>query len=182
MEAAEAAEEGEDQEVNDMLANMGIANPVTKKGAKTASAYHQQLAQELAGFFSGKLRSSGMELSGVYCVYNRARGTDLVSPKDLLEACRLLEGLRLPLRLRRFESGVLTLEDAAGSDDKVLRCIEQGIAGEAYLTAIKLSAMLGVSLVLAKEYLWMAEAQGVACRDDSAQGVRYYANYWRPAS
>ena len=42
MEAAEAAEEGEDQEVNDMLANMGIANPVTKKGAKSASAYHQQ--------------------------------------------------------------------------------------------------------------------------------------------
>jgi hypothetical protein len=35
-----------------MLANMGIANPVTKGGGK-ASLYHRQLAQELTSLFAG---------------------------------------------------------------------------------------------------------------------------------
>jgi len=47
-----------------------------------------------------------MTLTDVYCVFNRARGTELVSPDDLLAACKLLSTLGLPLRLRSFPSGV----------------------------------------------------------------------------
>lgn len=32
-----------------------------------------------------------MMLADVYCIYNRARGTSLISPDDLLRACRLLD-------------------------------------------------------------------------------------------
>lgn len=34
-------------------------------------------------------------LSDVYCLYNRARGTELVSPDDLLEAAQLLNKLKI---------------------------------------------------------------------------------------
>jgi len=70
---SEAAKE--DGDVADMLANLGIANPVTKTGT-SASQYHQDLAHELNRVFGGgKLEVYGgmLELSDVYCVYNRAR-------------------------------------------------------------------------------------------------------------
>lgn len=34
-------------------------------------------------------------LADVYCLYNKARGTELVSPDDTLAAAELLEGLRI---------------------------------------------------------------------------------------
>ena len=40
----------------------------------------------------------------------RARGTALISPEDLLDACKLLESLHLGMRLRRFPSGVNVVE------------------------------------------------------------------------
>lgn len=40
----------------------------------------------------------------------RARGTELISPEDLLASCKLLASLHLGMRLRRFASGVLVIE------------------------------------------------------------------------
>jgi len=40
-----------------------------------------------------------MQLSDIYCLYNRARGTDLISPEDLIKACSLFEDLNLPVKL-----------------------------------------------------------------------------------
>lgn len=42
-----------------------------------------------------------------------ARGTALISPEDLLDACNLLEPLHLGMRLRRFPSGVNVIEAGA---------------------------------------------------------------------
>ena len=47
-----------------------------------------------------------MTLTDVYCLYNRARGTELISPDDLLEACELFSKLRLGLHIREFPSYV----------------------------------------------------------------------------
>lgn len=50
-----------------------------------------------------------LALPDVFCIHSRMRGTQLVSPQDLLEACELLERLELGMRLHRFESGVIVL-------------------------------------------------------------------------
>lgn len=39
-----------------------------------------------------------MALTDVYCLLNRARGTELVSPDDLLAAARLMEQVRVRAR------------------------------------------------------------------------------------
>jgi ESCRT-II complex subunit VPS36 len=36
-----------------------------------------------------------VSLTDLYCLYNRARGTELVSPDDLLQAVRLMDSLHL---------------------------------------------------------------------------------------
>jgi hypothetical protein len=43
----------------------------------------------------------------------RARGTELISPDDLMDSCKLLEGLHLGMRLRPFKSGVLVIQAGA---------------------------------------------------------------------
>ena len=44
------------------------------------------------------------------------------------------------------------------------------------LTAEDLSRSAGVSVVLAKERMLSAERAGVAVRDDSVEGLRFYTN------
>lgn len=38
-----------------------------------------------------------MTLSDVYCRINRARGLELLSPEDILNACQMLEQMNLPI-------------------------------------------------------------------------------------
>lgn len=49
-----------------------------------------------------------MVLSDVYCVYNRARGTSLISPDDLLRACLLLDKYYPFSELEHTEDMILT--------------------------------------------------------------------------
>lgn len=46
---------------------------------------------QLADFLVGPMQRSGgiMPLPDVYCLYNRARGTELISPDDLISAVKL---------------------------------------------------------------------------------------------
>jgi len=178
LKAVEATEE-EDSEVTSMLENMGIANPVTRKSTVSVSDYHRNLAKELAHFFTVDQPLSGhggmLELSDVYCVYNRARGTDLVSPNDLMAACKLLDS-RTQLRLRRFDSGVYVLVSEAFGDQEVMDAVSKELKSGPYVTSVELGTKLGVSLVLATEYLQMAEARGCVARDESFEGTRFFLN------
>ncbi|KAM6464993.1 vacuolar protein-sorting-associated protein 36 isoform 2-T2 [Liasis olivaceus] len=86
------------------LLSMGIANPVTRETHGSGTHYHMQLAKQLAGILQAPLEERGgiMSLTEVYCLVNRARGLELLSPEDLVNACKMLESLKLPLRsLRR---------------------------------------------------------------------------------
>lgn len=51
-----------------------------------------------------------MALTDVFCRINRARSLELLSPEDILNACKLMESLDLPLKLFEFSSGVKVLQ------------------------------------------------------------------------
>jgi ESCRT-II complex subunit VPS36 len=74
-----------------------MVSPVTRLSA--GRQYHQELARQIADLLlsDNRLRRLGgmVALSDVYCLYNRARGMELVSPSDLYEAAQLMEGLRI---------------------------------------------------------------------------------------
>lgn len=92
-----------------LVSSLGIvaplATPVTKESA--GSLYLQEMARQLASFLRPRLESSGgmMLLTDVYCMYNRARGTQLISPEDLLAALALFPQLAVGMRVRIFNSG-----------------------------------------------------------------------------
>jgi hypothetical protein len=83
--AAASSLGGMDQEMEDLLLDVGIVNPVTKESA--GSLYHRQLSRQLADWLIAVLERRGgvMAAPEIYCLFNRARGTELVSPEDLIQ-------------------------------------------------------------------------------------------------
>lgn len=75
-------------------------------------------ALQLADFLVKPLQThSGiMALPDVYCLFNRARGTELVSPDDLLVAVGLFPKIGAPMVLRTFASGLLVVQSSSHSD------------------------------------------------------------------
>lgn len=197
--ASSAGQSGEDstreaEDLSNILQDIGIASPVTKISAGTQ--YHQQLARQLADFLSsppgGRAgartlldRFGGMmTLPDVFSIFNRARGTELVSPADLLTTARLLGPTRLGMSLRRFASGVLVIQADTHSDkavgERLVKEAEAAGSGAGGwgqgLVATQVARDLRVSVTLAMEHLRTAETAKLLCRDESVEGTRFYVN------
>mmetsp|Transcript_20080 Transcript_20080/g.41108 ORF Transcript_20080/g.41108 Transcript_20080/m.41108 type:complete len:172 (-) Transcript_20080:2-517(-) len=63
-----------------------------------------------------------MTLTDVYCLFNRARATNLISPEDLLKSLEWMEKLKLGMSKRVFEeSGVVVIQDDSFDDELMAR-------------------------------------------------------------
>ena len=179
---AAGASAGEQQEARELLLSLGAVCPVTKESA--GALFHQQLARQLADFLERPLADSRglLPLTDVYCLYNRARGSELVSPGDLLTACELFETLGLPLRLRRLQgSGALCVEAAGGGEVEacgLVVALARDAGPRAGVGAAQVAQALGVSLGLAAVYLELAEERLLLCRDDGPEGLRFAPNFF----
>nr|XP_033804767.1 vacuolar protein-sorting-associated protein 36 [Geotrypetes seraphini] len=160
------------------LLSMGIANPVTRETYGSGTHYHMQLAKQLARILQTPLEERGgiMSLTEVYCLVNRARGMELLSPEDLVNACKMLESLKLPLRLRIFDSGVMVIELQSHNEEEMVASALETVSEKGSLTSEEFAKLVGMSVLLAKERLLLAEKMGHLCRDDSVEGLRFYPN------
>ena len=114
-----------------------------------------------------------MTVAEVYCRINRARGMELVSPEDVLNACKLLDG---PMKLRIYPSGAMILQLENHSDEKVAEEIEQQVDNQGSLSIEELARNMQISVLLAHERFMIAERFGKICRDESIEGLRFYPN------
>ncbi|XP_076891450.1 vacuolar protein sorting-associated protein 36-like isoform X1 [Bidens hawaiensis] len=181
--AANDEEMGSKEEMQDWLLSVGIVSPVTKESA--GALYHQELSRQLADFVKVPLERAGgiMNLIDVYCLFNRARGTELISPDDLLRACSLWEKFNVPVMLKKFESGVMVIQNKSHSDEEVLSRIRSLVqkpdALKAGVSATDAARTLGIAPAMAKEHLLAAESKGFLCRDVSPDGFRFYVNIFQ---
>jgi len=177
--ASQEARSNQD-EFDKMMSDLGIDNPVTKETA--GRGYHEQLARQLAQFLKKPLERRGgmMSLVDVYCLYNRARGTELVSPKDLVAALKMMSRFKLPVKLRVFKSGVKVAQLATQSEAEraktVLKAVEE--RKEDGISELELSTKLNLSVQLAMEELLATEEQALICRDEHLNGIRFYPNFF----
>ena len=95
--------------------------PINVGGSREHSGFDGVLYMQLADFLAGRLDAHAgiMALPDVYCLFNRARGTELVSPDDVLAAIRLFPSIGAALRLRTFSSGLLVVQSNSHSDAEV---------------------------------------------------------------
>lgn len=162
------------------ILGLGIPNPVTRQSTsnQSSTSFHRDLARELAQFLPQPLaKAKGMMLlQDVYCLYNRARGTELISPADLVNAATLFEELNMPMSLRSFSSGVKVIQDKNFSDKAMAEKILELAETHKYITVSLLAQVEDMSTTLANECLLTSESQGVLCRDDTVESLSFYPN------
>ncbi|KAI8872959.1 Vps36-domain-containing protein [Ramicandelaber brevisporus] len=159
------------------LQDLGIDNPVTRDTAGSSN-YIQELAKELAEVLINVIDRFGghIPLVDAYCLFNRARGTAIVSPEDVRRACDMFSSLKLPLRLRTFESGFVVIQQISQSDDDTAVVLASYIESLGNMTAMEMSIITEQPIYLVTEQLRMAEKMGLLCRDESVEGIRFYTN------
>lgn len=109
--------------------------------------------------------------------------SEMISPKDMYEACRLLKNLELPLILKEYGSGLRVLQSSKFDEEvmgtRVMECFQsmdnENDFGEG-LSAHKFGEIFSLSSTVAKDILLNFESKGLVCRDDSMHGLKFYPN------
>ena len=175
----------EQGEVSKLLQEYGLQGMVATAN-QSSNTFHEDLARDLDQacdlILSGESERfcPGMILlQDLYCVYNRARGTDLISPGDLMSAVNLLASRSTKIRTRKFGSPPVTaVELAKFSDKSRAEDLKKLVDEVGPVTASRLATIAKVSVTLARLQLLKAEELGALCRDDSMEGLAFHKNYF----
>eukprot|EP01063_Lacrimia_lanifica_P007259 TRINITY_DN14602_c0_g1_i1.p1 TRINITY_DN14602_c0_g1~~TRINITY_DN14602_c0_g1_i1.p1 ORF type:complete len:518 (+),score=167.58 TRINITY_DN14602_c0_g1_i1:70-1623(+) len=166
----------QEKDLNDWMASLGLCSIVTKESVGMGD-YHLEVAKQLLEFLQAPLQRQRGMLSVVdaYCLYNKARGVDLVSPGDMMKACQKLAALP-GSNIRMTEvNGVqlLKLDDLAG-DRMLLGLLADA---SAFVTPLALASHLSLPARVCSEILSDALQRGVLCIDaQHPQGAVFYRN------
>lgn len=179
---------GERNEMESIMQSIGIVSPVTKFSA--GRLFHTELSRQLADVLlrGDLLRKMGgmLSLTDAYCVFNRARGTELVSPNDFLRAAEELNTLRLGLSFQKFPSGVMNIHldefDESSTLTRFLNLLRESEIAATGLSANTAAKRMKVSLVVIKEQLLACERRGELCRDESIEGLFFFPNLFKTFS
>ncbi|PKY05874.1 vacuolar protein sorting protein [Aspergillus campestris IBT 28561] len=180
---------------------LGMVTTKDMLGSGAESLYLSELSRNLAEYLTddrkGILQREGgiVSLIDLWAIFNRSRnGVELVSPSDFQRAAGLWEKLKLPVRLRRFKSGLLVVQRYDWSDEKTIQQIRVWMAelcqhppaesvawdwrifGQA-VTAQEAAQRFKWSVGVATEELEMAEDQGILCREEGIEGLRFWSNH-----
>lgn len=167
------------------LLELGIEQQVdigtsSKSSYSSNNRYYADLARQIASIIRPIMeihKQEQLTLSGVYCCFNRARGLDLVSPDDILTACKHFAGMpELQLKMVQYKSGLMVVQRQICDNEDILHKTVQFVEQSGSLTPVQLAARLAVSVQLARQRLIEAEAAGKLCRDESVEGLKFYPN------
>lgn len=106
------------KEIQAVMFNMGItgATDFNSEVSKDIAGkqFHTQLSNEIEKFLETVIDKFGgvIGLVDLYCMYNRARGTDLISPEDLNIACTKIDIASTKFMIKVYQSGVRTIQSS----------------------------------------------------------------------
>lgn len=171
---------GEDNELLNMMADMGIQSPVTKHiTGGNVSVYREQLARQVSYFLRQPVLKLGgiITLTDAYCLTMRNRATtELVSPEDFREACKAFERLNLGIRLISLESDVLALSIDASKDSRGAEALRDLAQEQTSITALDVVRERHIPIQRALAMLKEAEKLGFMSRDETTDGLRFFPN------
>tara|TARA_B110000285_G_C14776243_1_gene446355 strand:- start:293 stop:580 length:288 start_codon:yes stop_codon:yes gene_type:complete len=95
---------------------MGMTDNFTSHVSKEISGkkFYQDLAREIEKFLDKVISSDRFNgvigLIDLFCLYNRARGTDLISPEDMNVACAAMNDFSSKYMVKAYKkSGIKTI-------------------------------------------------------------------------
>jgi ESCRT-II complex subunit VPS36 len=187
--------------LSESAAALGMVTTKDMLSSGSENLYLSELSRDLAEYLTddrkGILQREGgiMSLIDLWAVFNRSRnGVELASPADFQKAAELWEKLKLPVRLRRFKSGLLVVQRFDWSDEKTIGKLQDWMEelrrfppddpvpwdwtlfGRA-VTAQEAAHRFKWSVGVAAEELEMAEDRGILCREEGIEGLRFWNNH-----
>ena len=201
--AADSSPSQSSTDPNVLLSQLNLSTTKDMLSSSKSSAtnlYLTELCRSIAEFLTDDRRSvlkkagGVMSLVDLWAVFNRARGgVELVSPSDFAAAAELFDKLSLPVRLRRFKSGLLVVQDRSRTDEKTISALLEWLGSLRHtqpemsvtwdwsrwgrgVTAQETAENFGWSIGVASEELEMAEENGSLCRESGIEGVRFWEN------
>ncbi|PUU75154.1 EAP30/Vps36 family-domain-containing protein [Tuber borchii] len=144
---------------------------------KASDLYLFEHARQVAEFLTNNAR--GIHRRGIL-----RREGGVIALVDLLaiydkKAIGLFEKLKLPVRVPRFWSGLLVVQEARSSDAEIVRRIMECVAGPGWgrgVTTAQAAERFGWSIGVAAEELGMVEDRGALCCEVGVEGVRFWKN------
>ena len=177
---------GEDKEINNILKNIGYINPETKEIA--GSEFYDKLANQINSYFNdyfNKNKSTKViSLIDAYCIYNRARGIELISPKDMKQAVNKLKYLpNQNIYLQSLNNEILVLHSVDYTSDNIIKSLKQFLSdnNKDFLTVNDIKKILNIeNMILFKYLIDDLLINGKLCSDESDIEVNYYMNIISP--
>eukprot|EP00397_Hematodinium_sp_SG-2012_P031963 GEMP01033987.1.p1 GENE.GEMP01033987.1~~GEMP01033987.1.p1 ORF type:complete len:340 (+),score=73.40 GEMP01033987.1:158-1177(+) len=163
-----AKDSGEENDMQKLLNDYGL------KDAKDLRS--TSLEEELTKVTLHLVNNSNMMLiEDLYCVFNRLRGTNLVSPHDFMSSLTEV-GKGRDLRVHPIH-GALCVQRRGVDEEKMSKDLAERCKIHP-LSAAQVSKERQISLRLAQVQLLDAEERGHVCRDDSIEGLVFYHNFF----
>ena len=168
-------------EADEILTNLGVIDVVTKDEEGNLDSFYLKTVRLINEIFSTKgiqeKKGNIMSLIDMYLYYNRLMGMNLITPDDLLKACRLFEKIKSPLELKELESGVKVIQFRSHDPRKDFKeFIYPYLEAENGLSCEDLAKKSGASLIVAKLRLQDNYKMGSLVLDNSLEGKRYFIN------
>ena len=170
-------------EIQEVMFNMGMTENFTSHVSKEISGkkFYQDLAREIEKFLDKVITSERFSgvigLIDLFCLYNRARGTDLVSPEDLNVACAALDGFSTKYMLKCYpKSGIKTIQLKSFNEAQYYEKLGKLLEEYPGMTADRIASYLKINVVVMREQITQAEILGYICVDESHEGLRYHQN------
>ena len=177
----------ENDEINSVLSKIGFVDPITKEVA--GSEYYVKLGEQINQFFMDYFtknpKTKALTLIDAYCLYNRARTGNTISPKDMRQAIKqLTDGKVLhDIIIKNFNNEMIVIQTPEFSGKNILTMIKKFMEEKKqhYIEMSDLTNILHVeNVLLEKTIIEDLLLSGLILIDESDLEVRYYLNIILP--
>ena len=177
----------ENDEINSVLSKIGFVDPITKEVA--GSEYYVKLGEQINRFFMDYFaknpKTKALTLIDAYCLYNRARTGNTISPKDMRQAIKqLTDGKVLhDIIIKNFNNEMIVIQTPEFSGKNILAMIKKFMEEKKqhYIEMSDLTNILHVeNVLLEKTIIEDLLLSGLILIDESDLEVRYYLNIILP--
>jgi hypothetical protein len=181
------ANKSENEEINQVLSKIGFVDPITKEVA--GSEYYVKLGEQINNFFMDYFRKNpktkALTLIDAYCLYNRARTGNTISPKDMRQAIKQLTDGKVmhDIIIKNFNNEMIVIQTPEFSGKNILAMIKKFMEEKKqhYIEMADLSNILHVdNVLLEKTIIDDLLNSGFILIDESDLEVRYYLNIILP--
>ena len=177
----------ENEEINQVLSKIGFVDPITKEVA--GSEYYVKLGEQINNFFMDYFKKNpkikALTLIDAYCLYNRARTGNTISPKDMRQAIKQLTDGKVihDIIIKNFNNEMIVIQTPEFSGKNILGMIKKFMEEKKqhYIEMSDLSNILHVdNVLLEKTIIDDLLNTGLILIDESDLEVRYYLNIILP--